>query len=394
MHTTRGTVGTSFNHLPMAHAVPFAGRVVDRHEIAERAAQFTNTSVGKRFFGPGWINEDGVACIVVIAHDNSVPKELSAYGRCAMLAWRWNTSPSAIMSLTLMLPVQNNRPYVRWMRPSLDPVVQAIRRRGRFLMTVVSVGGAQSGWFEACFPLESNGEPTTAVQEMWAIPTPGLPNSSLHYRFEPFRKDPYNDSGEDEIPLWADPVADQWQALGCNGTWTQDLQPIDRALAAWGKQALRKRTLAAGFIRVIEERQELDGTPSLVDSNGVWVIDDEIGAMTREIVKRAPPLGRWLAGIVGPAPDAKAAYDAAFETLHDGYAIFCALDKMFPLIAQLQDEALNAALKATFEAALLDWRNTETGKMRPWLANTGDYSLKLSASPIDLTAPFGMCQSI
>jgi len=59
MHTTRGTVGTSFNHLPMAHAVPFAGRVVDRHEIAERAAQFTNTSVGKRFFGPGWVNEDG-----------------------------------------------------------------------------------------------------------------------------------------------------------------------------------------------------------------------------------------------------------------------------------------------------------------------------------------------
>lgn len=387
MNNTLATVTSSLGHLPMAHAVPIAGQPLSRRELSEKAALFANASVGKRFFGPGWIDDDGMACIVVISHDNLVPKELYDYGRCAMLAWRWNVSPSTIMSLTLMLPVQNSGPYVRWMRPSSDPVVQAIRRNGRFFMTVVSVSGTQSGWFEASFPLTSSGNPTPAVQEMWSIPTSGLPNSSLHHRFEPFRKAPYDDSGENEIPLWAEPVADQWQTLGCDGTWSQDLQLIDKAVAAWGQQAFRNRTLAAGFIQVVRERQEIDGVPYLVDSDGVWVSDGGFGPAMREIVRRAPSLGKWLAGIIGPSPDAKVAYDAAFETLHDGYACFCALDKLFPLVAQLPDEAVNEAFKTTFEAALLDWRITDTGKKRPWLANTGEYSLKLSASAIDLTAP-------
>lgn len=57
--------------VPVARAVATTIEHATAAQVKALAEPFKGTSVGQRFFGPGWIGEDGVACIVFIAQGPS-----------------------------------------------------------------------------------------------------------------------------------------------------------------------------------------------------------------------------------------------------------------------------------------------------------------------------------
>ena len=312
------------------------------------------------------------------------------------MAWRWNCTPSVVLSLTLATRSKNTHPYVRWMRSSFDPVVAAIRRECRFLVTVANSKGQHSGWFEASFLRGEDGRGPTrkAFESQWLFATPGIPHSNIHVRFDVSRHEPYNDSSEDEIPLWVEPQSDQWSTLAYKGPWTEDLQHRDHALAVWGRQAHVWRGRAAGFVQMLIERQSIDGILPLVDEAGRWMRKDLVQERATGLVHRAPHIGIWLAAMVGPLPNAKSAYYAAYRVLHVPEDLSYMLDKMFELLGDLDDWVLTEAVKSHFEAVLLDTRVTHGGTQRPWLANAKGHRVELMSMAFDLDAPLKDIQQL
>ena len=391
MSTSSTTAGqASPSEVPIAYTAPLATAPIDNDSLAKLTAPFAGQTVGQMYEGPGWVTETGVACVVLIARDEKVPRRVREDGGGGLIAWRWNNTPSTVVSLTLATRGKNTKPYVRWLRSSSDPVVAAIRRDGRFLVTVANSRGQHSGWFEASFLRgdDGRGPSHAALESQWLFATPGIPNSSIHERFDFARREPYNDSNEDEIPLWAEALSDYWSTLTYKGPWYVDLQPRDHAIAVWGRQAHVWRGRAAGFVQTLSDRQSVDGERPLVDEAGLWVRDDEFRDRAVVIVQKAPTLGSWLAAMVGPKPDAKSAYDAAFQTLHTPYDFFCLLDKLFEILRELEDWVLTEAVKSNLEAVLLDARVTHVGTQRPWIANRdGGHGLEIRSSPFDLEAP-------
>ncbi len=226
-----------------------------------------------------------------------------------------------------------------------------------------------------------------AFEHQWTFPIPGIPYSNIHERFDPYRREWFDNDREDEIPFWPDPAADRWCLLDHDGPWTQDLQPRDRARAVWGHEACTKRGKAASYVQVILERQQLDGMPPVVDTDGLWLPPGPLQERAILLIKRVPLLGRWLAGTAGPEPSAKSAYDAAFATLHEPYALFCVLDKLINILVEYDDEMLSSAFRSTLDAVLLDARITKYGTRRPWLKTIKNYGLELTTMPIDQDEP-------
>lgn len=358
--------------------------------LKELIAKYSGTTVGQRFFGPAWIAHDGTPCLVFVAFDPDAVKRVRRAGACAIIGWRWNGSPSMLFSWTMMVREGNPRPHVRWMRASADPVVEALRTSGRFLMIVAAPDGQNSGWLEAELyaGTESSDASLDAMASQWKHPIPGIPGSNIDKRFDPLDLESQRaKSGErNEIPLWPQPASDVWSELTYRGPWNDDLQAKDRARAAWGRQVLQTRRRAAGFVYAIMERQLYDDVSPVVDADGMWLEPGSIGERAVTLVKRAPLIGRWLAGMVGPEPDAETAYEACFATLNDPYSLFCFLDKLMPLLFDADDLFLSEATRWTFEAALRDSRTTRSGSHRPWIANTGNYGLQLKSAPIDIDA--------
>lgn len=378
-------------HQPaMAHAAACTPPFDSDQGLAALVAPYKGKSQGHRFQGPAWVNDQGLACLVVLAPDQKTVDRIRAENSCAFIAWRWNGTPSVHFSLTLVTKAGNPRPHTRWIAGSGDPVVLAIRRERRFLVAVVSPTGRNSGWLEASFDRGSDraGVERRALEALWDFDTPGIPYSHIHVRFDPVRTTAFNDTATDQIPLWADPQSDYWATLEHEGPWKADLSARDKAQAAWGGSAHARRWRAAGFVQQLIERQVHDSVAPLVDETGQWKRDDEFRERALVMVARAPTLGTWLAAMVGPDPNAHAAYEAAFATLNTPYDLFCLLDKMFELLQQLDDWVLNEAVQANLEAALLDSRITRCGTQRPWIANTAaGYGLELRSSQFDLDAP-------
>ena len=269
------------------------------------------------------------------------------------------------------------------MRSSEDPVVAAIRRENRFYVLVAFSASQTSGWHEATFADEK----FTLFDQQWSFPTPGIPYSKIGVRFDPLRRESYNENHEDEIPLWPEPTSDYWAGLGYKGPWTDDLTDFDRARIAWGKQALRKRQRLAGYVQSIIDRQTIDGVAPSFDSQEFCLSPTSPREQSVVLFRRSPVLGRWLESLCGDSPNAEAAYESAFEALHDEYAMFCVLDKLFDLLIENDDEELNLAFQASLDAVLLDHRITRSGERRPWLANTKDYGMRLETVAIELNAP-------
>ena len=145
-----GAVGRSIPNSPIAVAIPTQPAPVTEADVAKLVAGYEGQSVAEMYLGPGWLDAKGVACLVVIARERTIPQKVAATGQCGLISWLWNNSPSAPFSLGLSVPggdVWRTRP--RWMRPVNDPVVQAIRRNQRFLVLIATARGENSGWFEA-----------------------------------------------------------------------------------------------------------------------------------------------------------------------------------------------------------------------------------------------------
>ena len=375
-------------HIPIARTTPTLAQPVSDERLAELVEEFAGMTVGQRYLGPGWVNDDGIPCIIFIAYDNRMPQQIRKQSQCTMIAWRWNTSPSTPLSLTINL--EASRPHVRWMRSSNDPVVTLMRKTGHFLMTVANVKGQHSGWHNAFFfsGTNNNEEPSVkALEHQWTFTTPGIPYSNINVRFDSSRREPFNDDREDEIPLWMEPVTDFWAVLHHDGPWAKDLQTRDRARIAWARQALAYRGRAAGHIRTIIDRQQLDGLHPVVNSDGMWLLHGPVREQATILVNRVPLIGRLLADIAGPSPDPKAAYDRMFDILHEPYAIFCFVDKLIDILLSANDIALMEAVHYTFDAVLRDSRITKCGSRRPWLANTLDYSFDLKTISINMDTP-------
>ncbi|MCO5396582.1 restriction endonuclease [Ralstonia soli] len=377
--------------VPVARAVATNVNRATAAEIKALAEPYNGATVGQRFFGPAWLREDGVPCLVFIAQNRAAVQQLRDQRTCVAIGWLWNNSPTMAFSFTLMLEGKNPRPHTRWIRPSTDPVVAAIRRHGRFYMIAVTPEGHQSTWFEAqMYSGIKDTEPSLdAMEGSWAHPAPGLKGSRAGQRFDPFACEKQSDTTDDvpAIPLWSEPASDSWAELNYDGPWAADLHSADKARAAWGSQVYRNRRLAAGFVRGIVERQTHDGVPPVVTEEGQWLGDGAIAEQGRELVACAPLIGLWLAALTGPTPCAESAHRACVDVLHDSYALFCVLDKLIPLLNDAGDQLLAEATRWTFEAALLDDKITQGGTHRPWFANTGQYGLELRSAPFNLDAP-------
>ncbi|WP_186081795.1 restriction endonuclease [Burkholderia gladioli] len=388
--TFEGTTRARTADMPFARAKTTNVLPITDEGLRQLVANLTGTTIGQRYFGPAWVGDDGVPCIVFIAYDPDAVKRVRRAGACAAVGWRWNNSPSALFSLTAMTRALNRRPHVRWMGSGTDAVVAALRQKGHFLMTVATPDGQHSGWMEADLYAGANSyvPSSSAMDAQWKFPTPGIPRSNVHERFDPFCLDDVASRDERvEIPLWPDASSDMWAELKYQGPWANDLHPKDRARAAWGHQALRNRGRAAGFVKAILDRQALDGVRPVVDSDGMWLEPGPLQERAITLVKRAPLIGCWLAEMAGPEPSAQAAYEACFAVLNDPYSLFCLLDKLMPILLASADGVLAEATKGTFEAALLDARITKSGSHRPWMANTSNYGLEIKASAIDMEAP-------
>lgn len=385
-----GTPNSRTADMPFARAKTTNVLPITIEELRQCVGKFSDTTIGQRYFGPAWVGNDGVPCIVFIAYDSDAVKRVRREGACAAVGWRWNNSPSSLFSLTVMTRTQNPRPHVRWMRAGTDDVITALRQKSHFLMTVATPDGQHSGWMEADLYAGTNGRMPSgsAMDAQWKFPTPGIPRSNVHERFDPFCLDGVASRDERvEIPLWPDASSDTWAELKYQGPWADDLHAKDRARATWGRQALRNRGRAAGFVQAILDRQAIDGVLPVVDADGMWLEAGPLQERAISLVKRAPLIGRWLAKMAGPEPSAQAAYEACFAVLNDPYSLFCLLDKLMPILLDAADDILAEAAKGTLEAALLDARITKSGSHRPWMANTSDYGLEIKAAAIDMEAP-------
>ena len=248
-------------------------------------------------------------------------------------------------------------------------------------MTVVNSHGHNSGWFDARFHDSVDTESPTskeALDDLWSFRTPGIPFSRQGVRFDPLNRTKQEDQEGSEIALWAEPIADFWKTLSYSGPWQEDLTHRDRAVAKWGKEAWRFRHRAAGCIQVLIDRLTLDRRRALCDDDGILLVPFPSQEKAQRLVSEHPQFARWLAAVGGPRPNAEAAHEAMVSILNEPRAAFAMVANLFGVLSETDDEDLQAALHATFEAALRDCRTTRGGRHRPWLANTEGPVLTLS----------------
>jgi hypothetical protein len=292
------------------------------------------------------------------------------------------------------------------MSPSNDTIPNAIRREGRLRFTIANTHGDHSGWFEGVFydyvsareHARKTGPSTRALHYLWTLRKAGIPESDIRQRFDPFKWDRNRDEQQpgtekDQIPLWADPKVDFRQNLNGSGPWTEDLTNQDRARAAWGTEAWRYRSCAAGHIQAIKDRQLLDGVPPLFDHEGLLCKPTKETEKLRHVAQKHPLIGQLLAAIAGPKPSAEDAQKAALLLFSDPPSTLELLSSLALYSspnaqAALDDNHFSGAMGETLFLALLDSNVTDEGRYRPWLArDSANKGLSLKRTPIDLTAP-------
>lgn len=348
---------------------------------------FQGRSVAERYRGPAFLTADRTPCFILVAQRDSVLKHIRDSGPFGLILWRWDISPSMFMSLTLSLRQSNARPHTRWMGPSDNEVIQRIRETGRFLVTVATTDGRHCGWHEAVIHASTSAtsmEPDlSAFENLWTFRTSGLPHSSLKVRYTFFDPADYKDDAQ--IPLWSEPTADFWRTLSSDGPWTEDLSATDRARSAWGFQAWKNRHLAAGAVQLVIERRKRDHEPSPFPADGRFLLEAREREAYNALIDRYPLIGRWVAALAGPDPDAKRAHDCMLEILKNAEALFVFLSQALRLLNDLHVEEFEHACRYSLEAALLDATVTREGSARPWLRNTFKSTLELEALPLDLS---------
>lgn len=363
---------------------------VTRQELSVLVSDFRDKTIGESFLGPAWVAESGMAYLVFIAADGRLPLQVRQAGGCAFIAWIWTDVPSAPLSLTVMVQGGARRPHTRWMRPCNDPIVQAIRRSGRFMMIVANTQGHASPWFEAVFtdePDPAAPASTEKLEKLFELPIGGIARSSIHEHRDPLiRHETGSRIVEGELPLWPEPVSDYWKTLHYDGPWAKDLTARDRAMATWGREAWARRSEAARCIHDLAETCTLGEVRPLFDERGALrQQSSSLHDWSLGVLEKNPLVGEWLAAIAGPAPDAARAHELTYGVLRDPSALYAFLAVLMGPLQKIDSGPFAVALKAVFEAALLDTRITHCGTRRPWFSSRLD-AIDLMTMEVDLSA--------
>ncbi|WP_398501890.1 restriction endonuclease [Variovorax sp.] len=375
---------------PIAFGRPTTRQPLSFDELSEAIALYANASVGQQWAGPWGFCEDGTPWIVVITGDARRPEKYKKLGRLGFIAWRWNATPSCPLTLTAVGGGEQ-RPFARWMAHDRHPVVDAIRRRKKFLACVAHSGGARSGWFEEVFediPASDHHQvlpSATLLDELWTFARAGIPGSVKGVRYDPFPpKRSNSDSDEeeeplsepDEIALWEEPVSDFWHTLNSKGPWDGDLDERDEAICAWARAFHYKRWRMAGFIQVIKEAQKLDGAKPIFREDCSIEADGTAKEQVERLLKESIEIRSWLLAIAGPSPCAERAHEAAMNLVREPISLL-RLFRSFGLLGRFIGEDAAQALQLSLATAFLDHSVTEMGTKRPWLQNTPGPGLTL-----------------
>lgn len=358
---------------------------ISRERLASEVAKFAGCSVGEGFFGPGGIDQHGVPWIVFVARNPRVIQHARDLPAFMMMVWMWNVTPSAMVTFTPAYANSPRSPSLRWARSAHDEILQSFRQLGRLRTCIAHSSGVSIGWFDGMLanPYERDSrEPyfRSLIRQFDEFPLPGIRHSRRGERFDPLNRE--ETDGSLQIPLWPEPVSDCWKTLSGTGPWREDCDARDERILAWAKAAYRARQWQASWIQMIKDRQLLDGSSPLIDSEGAWLADGEARESINRDLREAPAVGTLLRAVAGPQPDAHAAYDAAFALLHDAPAMYVFISMMNAL-GSTNDETFAHAVKHSLEAALMDWRITGHGTRRPWLKNLG-HAIALETIALDL----------
>lgn len=389
---TKQAKGGRLGAAPIAFAQPnpeLAAQAPSAERIAELLAPFKGKSVGQCYRGPGWVDESGLAWVVVLSTADTWARAIRHSQRIGLITWRWNNSPSAPVSLTAMAKGYSKlgNPAPRWFGASHEPVMQAIRRSGRFMVMVARPGGAQSGWLLAEYSHADQDIGFSALERQFTeMPCPGIEGSRRGERFDSMRKPLPNGDRDNEIALWPEPCSDFWSAMGYDGPWGADLQHVDKVQARWGLRLLRVRGYAASAIELLRDRYVLDGETPYFNADGSPTARIS-GAAFEGLSKAAvvcPGWARLAAAVAGPAPEAQNAFEAAIACISDPRDCAGLVSVGFIELPDIDDEHLLHAFKMFTECALLSPPATQEGLQKPWLANSGD-GLILRATPLELS---------
>lgn len=373
---------------PVALARPdaqLAERAPSSKEVAELVAAFKGKSVGQCYRGPSWVDETGLAWIVMVTNNAAWVRAARQARSIAFITWRWNNSPSAPVSLTAVVPQQKlANPAPRWFGASQEPAMVAIRQTNRFMVLLAQPEGVQSGWLLAEYPLLDKAGQPVLERQFTNMSTPGIRGSQRGERFDPARRS--SGDRDDEIALWDEPQGDFWAAMHYKGPWAADLQHVDRVQAAWGVQMLHARSQAAGAIELLRDRYLLDGEQPYFNADGAPT--SRLSGTTFEGLTKAaaeyPLWAKFAAAIAGPAPNAQAAYDAAIACLSEPHNCWGLVSAGFNDLPDIEDEHLMPAFKMFTECALLSPGVTQEGLAKPWLANSRE-GLLLKSMPLELS---------
>lgn len=359
-----------------------------RH-ITELVGAFRDKSVGQRYRGPGWVDDNGLAWVILLTTNVAWVRAVRRIGQLGLITWRWNNAPSCPVSLTAAVAGSHklSSPVPRWFGASQDPVTHAIRRNGRFMVMVAHPHGMQSGWLLAQYDAISPSGLSALERQFSLIPTPGLPGSQREKRYEgPFTSRPDRERGN-EIPLWAEPIGDFWSTLGYSGPWAADLERVDLLQAEWGMRLLRAREHAAGTIELLRNRFALDGEAPFFTEDGSP--SSRITTPGFEGLRKAatayPGWARLAAAVAGPSPDAQTAYEAALACLRDANDCFGLLSVALAELPEVEDEHLLPAIKLFLECALLAPEITSEGLAKPWIANSPG-GLVVKSTPLNVAS--------
>lgn len=374
---------------PVALARPnpeLANKAPSSQRVRELLEPFEGKSVGQGYRGPAWVDETGLAWVVVVTRSAAWVRAVRHSQRLAFLTWRWDRGPSAPVSLTAVVQghPKLEKPAPRWFGASNGPVMTAIRRTGRFMVILAEPGGVQGAWLLAAYdPVEKVGQLALARQ-FTLIATPGIRGSEVGVRYDPAAASPH-DRGN-EIPLWPEPQGDFWATLDYRGPWDSDLQHVDRLQATWGSRFLHARGQAAGAIELLRDRFNLDGEQPYFNVDGAPT-SRLSGATFDGLSKAAAAYPEWAklaAAVAGPTPDAQTAYTAAISCLSEPHNCWGLVSVGFSELPDIDDEHLMPAFKMFTELALLSPDITQEGLAKPWLANSRE-GLVLKSTPLELS---------
>lgn len=369
-------------------------------DLKSLASSYQGKSVAEHYRGPGWVNSDGIACLVFVTPSEKWPRLAQKTDSTSCIAWIWNYTSTLFFSLSVYINGEGKIPRVRWFGESDSEIVQAIKEKGLYFAVIADDQGLHSGWFEMVFRNGTAKAPPSklALSRLFDIPAQGLRGSIVgeKYNYEQVAELTGGEIWNDEVsqrqkPVWKEPESDFWATIACGKVWEDDLDVLDRAKSCWGLVTWNRRRHAASFVQELIENRQYDGSQPVFDQCWQAVLDKNASNELAEIVQRFPAIGNFLQALDGPCISAGDAYVAAYEAVTDSTMLLWLLGKVMESVFSVGNTTFCRAYQETIMCVLMDFRITDSGLNRVWLRNdhSGDmciekYSININDSTDDL----------